>query len=59
MGHLRQFERCPTLFAVDDRDVIDREEVVLIMGLLGGIRSKLEQIRRFLEDEDGEEEADS
>ena len=38
-------------------DLIDREEVVLIMGMIGDIREFLWRIYALLEDENGQEEA--
>jgi hypothetical protein len=36
--------------------LIYREEVVTIMGVIGDIRAELQQIHRLLDDDDAEEE---
>jgi hypothetical protein len=39
--------------------VVYREEVLTIMGLLGDLREELQRIRRALTDEDGQEEEET
>jgi hypothetical protein len=39
--------------------VVYREEVLTIMGLLGDVREELQRIRRALSNDDGEEEEET
>jgi hypothetical protein len=42
-----------------EEQLIYRDEVLTIMGVLGDVRAELETIRRTLRDEDDEEEEDA
>jgi hypothetical protein len=41
-----------------DEPIATHEDVTTIMGILGDIRDEAAQIRRILEEDDGEEEAE-